>query len=119
MSFGGRRFVAAVFGWRAVLARRQPEGLREDQGRRIGIDRIGRCIHICTMSHTLSVRVPDELADWLEAAAKRMGLSRGELVREQLEKARHETTDAQPFMSLAGTVSLDPKLSARKGFAKK
>jgi hypothetical protein len=71
------------------------------------------------MSHTLSVRVPDELAIWLEKAAKRMGLSRGEIVREQLEKARHETMPPRPFMSLAGAVSLDEKLSTRKGFSRK
>ena len=71
------------------------------------------------MSHTLTVRVPDELAAWLEAAAKKMGLSRGEIVREQLEKARHAKAHPRPFMCLAGAVSLDEKLSTRKGFSKK
>ncbi len=71
------------------------------------------------MSHTLTVRVPDELAAWLEAAAKSMGLSQGEIVREQLEKARHGKAHTPPFMSLAGVVSLDEKLSTRKGFSKK
>ena len=71
------------------------------------------------MSHTLTVRVPDELADWLQAVAKRVGLSQGELVREQLEKARHEKATERPFMRLAGAVSLDEKLSTRKGFSKK
>ena len=36
MSFGGRRSVAAAFTGRAVLAGRQPEGLREDQGQIVG-----------------------------------------------------------------------------------
>ena len=71
------------------------------------------------MSHTLSVRVPDELAAWLDMAAKKMGISRGEIVREQLEKARQEKAHPRPFMSLAGAVSLDEKLSTRKGFSKK
>lgn len=70
------------------------------------------------MSHTLSVRVPDELAAWLGAAAKKLGRSRGELVREQLEKARHEKAQPRPFMGLAGAVSLDSRLSTRKGFSK-
>ena len=70
------------------------------------------------MSHTLTVRVPDELADWLEAAAKRMGLSQGAIVREQLEKVRKETAHSRSFMRLAGTVNLDARLSTRKGFSK-
>jgi len=63
--------------------------------------------------------VPDELADWLAAVAKRMGLSQGDIVREQLEKARQEEAHARPFMRLAGVVSLDEKLSTRRGFSKK
>lgn len=70
------------------------------------------------MSHTVTVRVPDELADWLQAVAKRVGLSQGEIVREQLEKARQEKTHERPFMRLAGTVSLNERLSTRKGFSK-
>jgi hypothetical protein len=70
------------------------------------------------MSYTLTVRVPDELAEWLEKVAKRMGLSQGAIVREQLEKARQATTHTQPFMRLAGSVDLDARLSTRKGFSK-
>ena len=70
------------------------------------------------MSHTLTVRVPDELADWLATLAKTMGLSQGESVREQLQKARQETAHNRPFMRLAGTVKLDARLSTRKGFSK-
>ena len=70
------------------------------------------------MSHTLTVRVPDELANWVEAVAKRMGLSQGAIVREQLEKARQETAHNRQFMRLAGTVNLDAKRSTRKGFSK-
>jgi predicted transcriptional regulator len=70
------------------------------------------------MSHTLTVRVPDELAAWLETVAKRMGLSQGAIVREQLEKARLETAHNRPFMRLAGVVKLDERLSTRKGFSK-
>ena len=71
------------------------------------------------MSHTLTVRVPDELAEWLETAAKKMGRSQGEIVREQLEKARQAKVDNRPFMRLAGAVALDANLSMRKGFVKK
>jgi predicted transcriptional regulator len=70
------------------------------------------------MSHTVTVRVPDELADWLHTVARRMGLSQGAVVREQLEKARQETAHTQPFMRLAGAVKRDERLSTRKGFSK-
>jgi len=48
-----------------------------------------------------------------------MGRSQGEIVREQLEKARQAKADRRPFMRLAGAVTLDANLSMRKGFAKK
>jgi predicted DNA-binding protein len=35
-----------------------------------------------------TVRVPEELADWLAETSRKTGIPVGKLVREQLEKAR-------------------------------
>ena len=69
------------------------------------------------MGHTLTVRLPKDLADWLEDEAARTGVSQGRIVREQLEKARDST--AQPFMRLAGSIRGARDLSTRKGFSKR
>ena len=69
------------------------------------------------MSHTLTIRLTKELADWLAETASRTGMSQGQTVREQLEKARAAGA-GQPFMRLAGSVSGPRNLSLRKGFSK-
>jgi len=69
------------------------------------------------MSHTITVRIERELADWLQETARRTGRSQGEIVREQLERARLQS--GQPrFMRLAGRVDGPRDLSSRKGFSK-
>ena len=68
------------------------------------------------MSQTLTVRLPEELAVWLEESAARAGVSQAQIVREQLEKAR-AGDDRKPFMRLAGMVEGDSDLSTRKGFS--
>jgi len=70
------------------------------------------------MSHTITIRLDKELAVWLEEAAAKTGVSQGQLVREQLEKAR-AGGGQQAFMRLAGTVSGPKDLSTRKGFSRK
>jgi Ribbon-helix-helix protein, copG family len=69
------------------------------------------------MSHTFTVRLTKELADWLEETAATSGVSQGQLVREQLEKARASGAE-QSFMRLAGIVHGSRDLSRRKGFSK-
>ena len=69
------------------------------------------------MSHTITVRVPEELAKWLEETAATSGVSQGRIIREQLEKARAGGRQ-QSFMRLAGTVEGASDLSSRKGFSK-
>lgn len=69
------------------------------------------------MSHTISIRLSEELAAWLEATAAQQGVSQGKLIREQLEKAR-AGGEAQGFLRLAGTVSGPKDLSRRKGFSR-
>lgn len=68
------------------------------------------------MSHTITIRLDKELAEWLEETATRTGVSQGKLVREQLERARSEG-GRRGFMRLAGTVRGAKDLSGRKGFS--
>jgi hypothetical protein len=69
------------------------------------------------MHKTITVRLTDELAEWLEGTAAKTGVSQGSLIRSQLEKAR--AGEGKPFMRLAGKVSGPADLSLRKGFSKK
>ncbi len=67
------------------------------------------------MSHTITIRITQELAVWLETTARTTGLPRGRIIREHLERAM--TSDpGQSFLRLAGTVSGPRDLSTRKGF---
>ena len=71
------------------------------------------------MGHTITVRLDKELAQWLERVARKTGLSQGQIVREQIEKARAAQPD-RPFMKLVGSLrGLPRNLSSRKGFASK
>jgi hypothetical protein len=67
------------------------------------------------MSHTITVRLKEDLAAWLAKQAKKTGVSQGELVREQLEKAR--SSSKKRFMRWAGSVKGARDLSSRKGFS--
>jgi predicted transcriptional regulator len=69
------------------------------------------------MGHTITVRLPKDLAAWLEQAAAGSGRSQGEIIRDQLERARVDHAD-RPFMRLAGSVSGPKDLSTRKGFSR-
>jgi len=69
------------------------------------------------MSTTLSVRLDEDLAKWVEEQARITGRSQGSLVKEALEKAR-QADQAKPFMKLAGSVDGPEDLSQRKGFSK-
>jgi predicted DNA-binding protein len=68
------------------------------------------------MSHTITVRLTKELAEWLESAAQTTGRPQGSIIRDQLEKARAE--DHAAFLRLAGTVYGPKSLSSRKGFSR-
>jgi hypothetical protein len=69
------------------------------------------------MSNTLTVRLTRDLAEWLEATARRTGVAQGRIVREQLERAR-AASRGQAFMRLAGTAQGARDLSTRKGFSR-
>ncbi|HXF25873.1 MAG TPA: hypothetical protein VN610_01300 [Bryobacteraceae bacterium] len=68
------------------------------------------------MSHTLTIRLTPELAEWLAETAKKTGVAQGRIVRDQLEKAKAE--EKRGFMRLAGAVSGPSDLSSRKGFSR-
>ena len=69
------------------------------------------------MSNTLTIRLSEDLNRWLDEEARATGLSKGRIVKEQLERLR--TTKArQPFLDLAGKLEREPDLSSRKGFGK-
>ncbi len=69
------------------------------------------------MGHTLTIRLRDDLADWLKKTSKRTGMSQGQILRAQLEESRRKGGRGMLFMRLAGFVRLEKDLSSRKGFS--
>lgn len=68
------------------------------------------------MSETLTIRLPDDLAAWVEERARITGIAKSRLIREELERARSESL--QPKMAdFVGCIEGDPDLSQRKGFS--
>lgn len=72
-------------------------------------------IRFWQMGHTITVRLDDDLAAWLTEQARKTGVSQGQVVREQLEKAR--AGSGKRFMRWAGSVKAARNLSSRKGFS--
>jgi predicted transcriptional regulator len=70
------------------------------------------------MSHTITIRLQDHLARWLEDKARETGVSKGRLIREQLERAKESDREGRSFMRLAGSLRGEPDLSMRKGFSR-
>jgi predicted DNA-binding protein len=70
------------------------------------------------MGHTITVRLTSDLAEWLEETSSRTGLSQGQIIREQLIKAKTQST-SRGYMRLAGSVRGARDLSSRKGFSRK
>jgi predicted transcriptional regulator len=68
------------------------------------------------MRNTITVRLPEDLAEWLQATAHQTGVPQGRIIREQLEKARQ--AEGRRFLRLAGVVSGPSNLSTRKGFSR-
>jgi len=70
------------------------------------------------MSHTITIRLNKELAEWLADTAARTGMPQGKVVRDQLEKAK-ASAGSRPYLRLAGSVRGLPRdLSRRKGFSR-
>jgi hypothetical protein len=70
------------------------------------------------MSNTITIRLPEELADWLKSTARKTGVPVGRLVREELERAKREN-GTKSFMRFSGSIDGPPDLSSRKGFSRK
>jgi hypothetical protein len=71
------------------------------------------------MSHTLTIRLTDELLSWLKETSRRSGVPMGKLVREQLESAK-SNSGKQRFLRQLGAISGgSPDASSRKGFSRK
>jgi len=68
------------------------------------------------MSNTITVRLPGDLAEWLSTAARKRGVPKGRIIREQLEKARSQ--EERPFMRFIGAGAGPADLSQRKGFSR-
>jgi hypothetical protein len=67
------------------------------------------------MNNTITLRLPEDLAQWLDQESKTTGLPKGRIVREQLERLRTKQA-RQPFLDLAGSIESTPGLSRKKGF---
>jgi len=70
------------------------------------------------MADIITIRLTEELADWLRSTARKTGVPVGRLVREQLERAKRET-GTKSFMRFSGSIDGPPDLSSRKGFSRK
>lgn len=69
------------------------------------------------MSHTITIRLTPEQAEWLAETAAMSGIAQGKIIRDLLENAK--TSKRKAFMRLAGRVSGASDLSSRKGFSRK
>jgi len=69
------------------------------------------------MSHTLTIRLTDELLDWLKETSRVTGIPMGRLVRDQLEAAK-KSGGKQRFLRHLGAIQGPGDLSSRKGFSK-
>jgi predicted DNA-binding protein len=69
------------------------------------------------MSVTLTVRLPEEIAEWLKDSAKRTGMPVNRIVREHLERAKEQQSD-KLYLRFAGRLKGLPRdLSTRKGYS--
>ncbi len=69
------------------------------------------------MNHSLTVRFPPDLAEWLERTARLKGDSRSRMVRMAIETARASGKQPQLVLSLAGVVEGPANLSSRGSFS--
>jgi predicted DNA-binding protein len=70
------------------------------------------------MSHTLTIRLTDELLEWLKETSRQTGVPMGKLVREQLENAKSNGGKQRFLRHLGAIKGGDPDRSSRKGFSK-
>ena len=77
-----------------------------------------RVLHLRQMSKTLTIRLDDELLDWLKETSRRTGIPMGKLIREQLENAKAKGAK-QSFLRLGGAINGRRDLSQRKAFSRR
>src|SRR5215472_15845537 len=58
---------------------------------------LSHVLQFSLMSHTFTIRLTDELVDWLKETSRRTGIPVGRLIREQLETAKAKG-GKQPFL---------------------
>jgi predicted DNA-binding protein len=68
------------------------------------------------MAKAITVRIPTDLAEWLEATARQRGVTKAQVARDALEGLRN--AGAREFLRLAGAVSGARNLSVRQGFSR-
>jgi hypothetical protein len=69
------------------------------------------------MSHTLTIRLTPELAEWLAEVSRKTGLPVGRIVRQQLENAKAQS-GKQQFLRHAGAIKGPSDLSSRRGYSR-
>ena len=70
------------------------------------------------MSHTLTIRLTDDLRDWLKEKSRRTGVPVGRLIRQHLETAKSNGGE-QRFLRHIGAIRGGPAdVSSRKGFSR-
>jgi hypothetical protein len=69
------------------------------------------------MGNTLTIRLPEDMANWLQETSRKTGIPRGRIVKMELERAQKESS--RPFMRLAGAIDGPSDLSSRKGFSRR
>ena len=69
------------------------------------------------MQRPRQIHYPREFGEWLEEEARKTGLPKGQIVREQLEHSRTRKA-RQAFLDLAGAVEGGPDLSQKRGFTR-
>jgi Ribbon-helix-helix domain len=69
------------------------------------------------MSHTLTIRITEELLAWLKEMSQKTGLPVGHLIRQQVESAKAKQGN-QRFLRHAGKIAGAPDLSTREGFSR-
>jgi len=67
------------------------------------------------MSNSITIRLPEELYQWLEEESRTTGLPKGRIVREQIELSKLRKA-RQPFLDLAGRIEGERGLSRKRGF---
>jgi hypothetical protein len=70
------------------------------------------------MSNTLTIRLPRDLAAWLQETSSRTGIPQGKIVRDALESVRSAGGGPRFLRHIGAVRGGAPDLSTRKGFSR-